>query len=243
MRQVQGYEVELASGRRHTVADLDTLRELVIAGTIEGGAWVVTPTGQRVTVAAALGVATARSAADRAAFEGVFCLACRARISPGLGICPECGQDPTKAAPKAQGEIPAVAEPTIDPHEPIGTARHSAWHVGALILGTAVVSLVCFLGPVWQAAFACWFFLLVCCDRLAHTRGYSGMRAAAAAAWFSPLYGLFWVLAQPVNTAELERRKLVSGEWKRCARCQEVIRAEATGCRHCGADQPQTATP
>ena len=49
MRLVNGYEVEISSGHRHTVADLDTLRELAIAGTVDGRAWVVTPSGQRTT--------------------------------------------------------------------------------------------------------------------------------------------------------------------------------------------------
>lgn len=252
MRQVQGYEVELTSGRRHVVADLDTLRELVVAGTIDGGAWVVTPTGQRTTVAAALGVASAQSAADRVAFEGVYCLSCRALIPPRTFPCPVCHEDPTVARPKRTQEAPPLpvseermqqayraAREDRELSTPVGQAQHSAWHAAALVAGIAVVSTICQLGPMWQGVFATWCFLLICCGRLANTRGYSGVRAAAAAAWFSPIYGLFWVLSQPVNTPELERRQLDSGDWKRCARCHELIRSEAVGCKHCGADQPR----
>jgi heme/copper-type cytochrome/quinol oxidase subunit 4 len=40
------------------------------------------------------------------------------------------------------------------------------------------------------------------------------------------------------NTEKIERKRLASGEWKKCPFCAEFIKAEAKVCRFCGRDFP-----
>jgi len=79
-----------------------------------------------------------------------------------------------------------------------------------------------------------WVFLFgLVTGFIAHRKGYSF--------WLWWLNGaLLFILALPFiilrkpNIAELDRRKIASGSFKRCPYCAELIRESALVCRYCG---------
>ena len=69
--------------------------------------------------------------------------------------------------------------------------------------------------------------------------GYS--RSKGTGFWFgfilslalSPLIGAIIVALWRPSTAFLEQRALAAGELKKCPACAELIKADATKCKHC----------
>lgn len=55
--------------------------------------------------------------------------------------------------------------------------------------------------------------------------------------------GLIWVLVTAKDTSALEAQSLSTGKHKKCPFCAEVIKKEASVCKHCGGQQPSAATP
>jgi hypothetical protein len=49
-------------------------------------------------------------------------------------------------------------------------------------------------------------------------------------------FGVLLAYMMPPKTEVLELDALASGEMKRCPSCAELVRSEATKCRHCGAE-------
>ena len=68
-------------------------------------------------------------------------------------------------------------------------------------------------------------------------------RGRGGCAWFilgfliGPLAVLL-ALILPANLAEIEERKVRSGEYARCRHCEELARPNAVRCPHCHGDSP-----
>lgn len=87
-------------------------------------------------------------------------------------------------------------------------------------------------------AAATWLVLAVACGVLAEARGRSwgGWFALGLVAAPGALVLLFVL---PVDAAAADRRTLSQGAHRQCPACIELVRRDATRCRHCGADLPQ----
>jgi hypothetical protein len=51
---------------------------------------------------------------------------------------------------------------------------------------------------------------------------------------FSPLIGFLLAVASGTDQKKLEEKMLTSKEYKKCAACAELVRADAKICKHCG---------
>lgn len=87
----------------------------------------------------------------------------------------------------------------------------------------------------YLVAFLCWILFSFAAANLAKNRGNSALSAFFVSLIFSPLVAFILVLTSKTNEAALEKRQLASGKRQKCSHCAEIIKAEATVCRFCGA--------
>ena len=82
-------------------------------------------------------------------------------------------------------------------------------------------------------------FIWVICGFIAGSiasgRGRSGCGGFATGFFLGPL-GIIWALVMKKDQSTLDKEALKSGKMKKCPACAELVKAEATKCRHCGED-------
>jgi len=73
----------------------------------------------------------------------------------------------------------------------------------------------------------------------AHGRGISMLWAGIVGFIGTPLIGLLYVIAQPINQQVLDERAIRNGKLRRCTKCMTPKHPSASWCPHCGAgDRP-----
>lgn len=78
-----------------------------------------------------------------------------------------------------------------------------------------------------------WILCGVAASIVMGNKGRSGCGGFALGFLLGPI-GLIIALVLSADNAALERQELQTGSQKKCQFCAEIIRAEATKCRHCG---------
>lgn len=78
-----------------------------------------------------------------------------------------------------------------------------------------------------------WILLSISAAMVAYYRGNSGSSAFFMSLVLSPVIGLTWAIAKPVNVAELEKERFWKKQTKRCDSCAEYVRPDAKTCRYC----------
>lgn len=86
-----------------------------------------------------------------------------------------------------------------------------------------------------------WFVGAVLVGWYADRKGFNPGINFLVALLLSPLIGALIVLVREPNRKEIEGRAVRAGEMRRCPKCAELIRAEATVCRFCQASISETA--
>jgi TctA family transporter len=82
--------------------------------------------------------------------------------------------------------------------------------------------------------FIIWVVLSVLVGMWNQNRGNSFWMGLVLAVLLSPVIGGIVVAVTKPNKEALEKKELASGKMKKCHACAELIRADATKCRHCG---------
>lgn len=79
--------------------------------------------------------------------------------------------------------------------------------------------------------FIFWFALSCIAGYVAGNKGHSGFAFFFLSLLLSPLIGLTWALvAKDIN----DEVAVKSGDLKKCLHCAELVKKEATKCKHCG---------
>ena len=81
-----------------------------------------------------------------------------------------------------------------------------------------------------------WLGLSVLAGVIAARKGRSGIGFFLLAALLSPLIGIIAALIANSDAAVMERRRLESGQERKCPHCAELVRIDARVCKHCGRD-------
>lgn len=89
---------------------------------------------------------------------------------------------------------------------------------------------------VWSIIFA------VVTAIIANTKGLSPGKWTVIGFILGPI-GVIWVLVTAKDQSTLEAESLRSGKFKKCPLCAEVIKKEASVCKHCGGVQTMNQTP
>jgi len=85
--------------------------------------------------------------------------------------------------------------------------------------------------------FFIWFVLCVLAGMLAGSKGRSFFGFFLLSLFLSPLIGFIAALIAQPNTEVIEESKLDSGEMKKCPKCAEIVKIDATVCRYCGNEE------
>ena len=80
-----------------------------------------------------------------------------------------------------------------------------------------------------------WVVFGVIAGIIASGKGRSGCGGFALGFLLGP-FGIIWALLMKTDQAKVDNKAIKSGEMKKCPACAELVRAEATKCRHCGED-------
>jgi hypothetical protein len=87
-----------------------------------------------------------------------------------------------------------------------------------------------------------WIILCFVAGSIAENKGNSALATFLISLVLSPLIGIVIALAEKPNEAVLEKRRLKSGESRKCPFCAKLIKKDATVCRYCGRDVGNAAT-
>ena len=91
------------------------------------------------------------------------------------------------------------------------------------------------LGPFISIAFILWLIFGGIAASVSHEKGRNAVAGFVIGLLLGPL-GVFMALVESKDQAKLDARAIKSGKMKRCPTCAEMVKAEATKCRHCGED-------
>ena len=78
-----------------------------------------------------------------------------------------------------------------------------------------------------------WFFCGIMAASVAKSKGDRGCFGLILGFLLGPIGVIIALLSSP-KQAKLDERALKSGKMKRCPACAELVKVEATKCRHCG---------
>jgi hypothetical protein len=93
----------------------------------------------------------------------------------------------------------------------------------------------------WIGLFFAWLVFTILVGVLAAKRGQSVFVAVILSVLFSPLMGFIYVLVMGTNEEELAEKAVFSGVMRKCPACAELVKAEASVCKHCGSNMPPRA--
>ena len=68
----------------------------------------------------------------------------------------------------------------------------------------------------------------------ANSKGLSGINFFVLATLLSPIIGIIATLILSPTTEEIEDKQIASGNKKRCPECLELVKVDASICKHCG---------
>ncbi len=89
-----------------------------------------------------------------------------------------------------------------------------------------------------------WVSLAFGVQRVSKSKGYDDSAALWLSLGFTPIIGLLYVIARPVNQDGIDAKKLKEKLLKECTLCRELVKTRATICKHCGAQfQPSGKQP
>lgn len=78
-----------------------------------------------------------------------------------------------------------------------------------------------------------WLVCGLIAGSIANEKGRSGCGGFALGFLLGPL-GIIWALVMRKDQSKVDSESLKSGKMKKCPACAELVKAEATKCRHCG---------
>ena len=78
-----------------------------------------------------------------------------------------------------------------------------------------------------------WVVCGIIAAAIAGGKGRSGCGGFAIGFLLGPL-GIIWALVMKTDQTKVDDKAVKSGEMKKCPACAELVRTEATKCRHCG---------
>ena len=88
-----------------------------------------------------------------------------------------------------------------------------------------------------EAIIFIWLILSALVGLWNYNRGNSFWLGFFGSALISPLIGFILVALTRKNPENIEKRRVTSGEVKKCSQCAEIIKIDAKKCRFCGAGQ------